>query len=230
MCPYIAIYSYQKGRLPSALTVCPYIAIYKTDTSFLHRSALPTGAPEQTHGPAPRGYGFGERVFDTLHLESYFIGFQEKRALEVRQTEFPGRRGEYQVRICISQIRHTYVCRLSARSYRAYKTLTTFLSQLLHGSRRTAVAARVGPGRGVQTPSRRGRHAKRPGAHGAHGDHVQHGRARASEVSDGVPRFGGRALGEGGVGGCIRCRIEGGIGARRVQCTRFYVFAFQSCV
>ena len=123
MCPYIAIYSYQKGRLPSALTVCPYIAIYKTDTSFLHRSALPTGAPEQTHGPAPRGYGFGERVFDALHLESYFIGFQEKRALEVRQTEFPGRRGEYQVRICISQIRHTYVCRLSARSYVGHAAL-----------------------------------------------------------------------------------------------------------
>ena len=33
-CPYIAIYSYQKGRLTSALTVCPYIAIYATDTLF----------------------------------------------------------------------------------------------------------------------------------------------------------------------------------------------------
>ena len=30
-CPY----SYQKGRLTSALTVCPYIAIYKIDISFL---------------------------------------------------------------------------------------------------------------------------------------------------------------------------------------------------
>ena len=29
-CPY----SYQKGRLTSALTVCPYIAIYKTDIYF----------------------------------------------------------------------------------------------------------------------------------------------------------------------------------------------------
>jgi len=28
------MYSYQKGRLPSAMTVCPYIAIYKTDISF----------------------------------------------------------------------------------------------------------------------------------------------------------------------------------------------------
>ena len=35
-CPYIAIYSYQKGRLTSALTVCPYIAIHNTDT-FLSR-------------------------------------------------------------------------------------------------------------------------------------------------------------------------------------------------
>ena len=32
VCPYIAIYSYQKGRLTSVLTVCPYIAIYNTDT------------------------------------------------------------------------------------------------------------------------------------------------------------------------------------------------------
>jgi hypothetical protein len=38
-CPY----SYQKGRLTSALTVCPYIAIYKTDLFFYNQVSRRAG-------------------------------------------------------------------------------------------------------------------------------------------------------------------------------------------
>jgi hypothetical protein len=38
VCPYIAIYSYQKELFP--LTVCPYIAIYKTDTFVFYLSLV----------------------------------------------------------------------------------------------------------------------------------------------------------------------------------------------
>ena len=50
VCPY----SYQKGRLTSALTVCPYIAIYKTDTFFPQAQVLEKHVRQRNRGDQKR--------------------------------------------------------------------------------------------------------------------------------------------------------------------------------